>query len=249
MENLRLEDELLIQHKIDNTLTAHEEEVFAKLIETSQKARKFYQDLLEVSQLLHKDAKNGPLINFSKEILHRIIKNKNFDAYNHNKGKLIHQKFANKILSYAAILMVGLMVGSLAIYFARTNETPDKQMLAGTMSEKPAHYSVTSNGTEILLDEFQTDYLKLTTVAIETNETIRIIITFKNHSLQIKNINLLYSEGTFHLENIQNNQLTYSCNGTHVFQLNRLKSGTIFLPFTIEFQKNGTVLKKINFES
>jgi len=247
MKRIEPKDELIIQNKIDRSLSAEEEERFNKLIATSSMARKFYADLLTLQQSLESDSKRIPLVDFSTKIMSEV------------KGKQIQLKpeihksqfrilpFRTNFLAYAAILLIGLVIGSMATYLATsTHQIADERQFSGTISSLPAlNFDYYQDGTQIKVQELLTPEVKIMTVFIHTEETIQCRISGSNARITDKNITLQFAEGKFLFVESGKEALQYSCSGSIVFQIKETTQTDPSNKLSLQFSKNNLIIKQI----
>ena len=247
MKELEPQDELIIQNKIDGNLSAEEEIYFKELIRTSPQARKFYEDLLSLQHALGMDSKFIPPVDLVEEIL-PVVKSKQKPA----KKEMDTWQFwvylsqAN-FMAYAAILLVGLFVGSLITYLGvSTNQLTDERQFSGTISARPAmNFDYNQDGTQIKVQELLTPKVKLVTVFIQTGIPVQCSISGINSKISEKNILLQFAEGKFLPVASSDEALQYSCSGWIVFQIKGNPDTGLPNKLSLAFSKNGKVIKQL----
>lgn len=241
---MKKEDELLIQKKIDGILTAEEEERFIELIENSVQAHELYRKLLELHHSIVSDAESVPVIDFSKEIMQKLNDHKVRNRFSR------FSTFRTNVLAYAAILFVGLFIGSIATYLGTsTNQTIDESQLLGTIADDPEqNFDFNGDGIEIKVREFKTSKVDLTTISINTIDTIQCRIQANNKEFTSRNIKLQFSEGQFQLKDTMNNELQYSCCGSLVFQINRINGTKNLDSLLIRFVRDGLIINQLDLK-
>lgn len=248
MKTLEPEDELLIQNKIDDNLSAEEEIVFSKLIETSFLARKFYEDLLLLQHILGMDSKYIPHVDFSKEIM-PVVKDKQKPLKLEMNTRQFWAYLSQvNFLAYAAILFIGLFIGGIVTYLGTsTNQIANESQFSGTISALPAmNFDYNQDGTQIKVQELLTPKVKIATVFIHTEEPIQCSISGSNAKVIEKNILLQFAEGEFFPVESGNEALQYSCSGWIVFQIKGTTDTNSPNKLSLVFTKNGMAIKQLN---
>lgn len=243
---MKKEDELLIQNKIDGLLTLAEEGRFVELIEKSSQAREYYKELLELHRAIEHDSENIPVIDFSNEIMQAVNTKQQV-----GRAKSSFVRFSilrSNLLAYAAILFVGLFIGSIATYLGTsTNQPIDKNSLSGTIADEPKqnfHYN--DDTTEIAVREIGDREINYTMIAINTVDSLQCCIAASSKAFTDKNIELWFTDGKFMLKDTTKNELQYLCSGSVVFQINRMASTNTLDPFMIRFIRNGLIINQLN---
>lgn len=248
MKTLEPKDELLIQNKIDGSLSAGEEIWFDKLIENSPQARKFYEDLLILQKAMESDSKSIPSVDFTEEIV-PAVKSKQKPP----KPEMSTSQFwifltnAN-FMAYAAILLVGLVIGSLVTNRGiPSGQMPDERQFSGTISALPAlNFDYNQDGTQIKVQELLTPKVKITTVYIHTELPVQCKISGTSPAITDKNILLQFADGQFLPMETGNEMLQYSCSGWIVFQIKASSESSSSRNLSIEFAKNNMIIKQVN---
>jgi hypothetical protein len=247
MKTLEPKDELLIQNKIDGNLSAEEEIEFRELIETSPHARKFYEDLLSLQHALGMDSKGIPPVDFVEEILH-VVKSKQKPP----KPEMDTRQFwaflsQINFMAYAAILLVGLFIGSLMTYLGNSNnQLTDERQFSGTISALSAmNFDYNQDGTQIKIQELITPKVKIATIFIHTEEPVQCSISGNDAKVIEKNILLQFADGKFLPLESGNEALQYSCSGWIVFQIKGVTDTNSPNKLSLVFTKNGTVIKQL----
>ncbi len=247
MEMPEPEEELLIQNKIDGNLSAEEEILFRELIENSPKARKFYEDLMSLHHALEIDSKAISSIDFAEEILPAVKSKQKPAKPEMNTWQFwVYLSQAN-FLAYAAILLVGLFVGSIITYLGvSTNQLADERQFSGTISAMPAmNFDYNQDGTQIKVQELLTQKIKIVTVFIQTETPVECDISGTNSKVDEKNVLLQFSEGKFLLVASGDATLRYSCSGWIVFQIKGTPDAISPNKLSLAFRKNGKIIKQL----
>lgn len=212
---LKSEEEIIIQSKIDGTLSAEEEKQFDNLIRSSEEARNLYNELAGLDQSLKHDAESIPVIDFSGEIMENV----STDVKTIKMTSVILKRW----LSYAAVLAVGLFIGGLGVYVGTSSfDTPDVRQISGTMT-KPSDGKLvySKDGNEIEIQQTEYGKWKLLTVAVTSLDNIDIEITDETEKLKESDVSLALSSGKFDLKESRSGKLCYTNNGDNIFQINQ----------------------------
>ncbi|MBN1927225.1 MAG: hypothetical protein JW798_15435 [Prolixibacteraceae bacterium] len=211
---MKKKDEILIQQKIDGQLRPAEEAKFNQLIAKSGKAKTLYERLLAVDLAIKNDSKNINETDLSDSILETINNNKNLKT-------LKFRKINHELLKYAAILILGILLGGTAgIMFIGNNEQIYKDSISGTITKNIQESKVfTDENTTIEVQGVNLDNSTVTFVAIETSKTIECIIANNNKTISINDVKPLINDTNIELAEENKNSFKYIVNGPVVFQI------------------------------
>lgn len=231
MKKVKRQDQIIIRKKIEGFLTTVEEEQFNKLMGTSEEARSYYQKEAILHHSLEYDSSQIPEVDISDPIM-QSVNSLNIRRQSPGKVRIIKPVSRILLLSYAAILLIGLIMGSMATYLGTTNvKMPDVKEVSGTLA-RPAGdgYSFNQAGTGIKVSNFTSGEFRMLIVEIETADSILCTIRDEQKTELSPNIMLLFSDGNFRQTNQQGNEESYQCSGKNVFLINNvdpLKTGSI----------------------
>jgi hypothetical protein len=218
--------QIIIQKKIDGVLSASEEEQFDELIKTSPEARSFYQKVAILHHTLEFDSGHIPEIDFSDQIIQalehdRIIRRPFLEKVQH-----FYVGNRRQILAYAAILMIGLIFGSVATYLGISQvKMPDAEVVSGTIAKPTGDgYTFNQAGTGIKIQNFKSDDFRMLIVDIETIDTVLCTIRDGQVAESSGNVKLLFTKGNFQIAKKDEGGLSYLCNGKNVFLVNNVDS-------------------------
>lgn len=243
MEKLEKEDERIIQKKIDGLLSVQEEERFNELMKNSLQARNLYRGLLDIHRSLEKDSKYTPQIDFAHEIM-QTIKSKHAQQSIFSKTNKLR---LSAWLAYAAILLIGLFIGSLVTYLGTSTSVPDTNQISGTIAAtQEQNFEYNRDGTDIKIQEFKTSKVKISVISINSEDAVQCLISGNNTGITEKNISLQYADGQFHALETANDKLQYVCSGSVVFQICRNIDTNLSDSLSIQFVKNGQTIKHLN---
>jgi hypothetical protein len=243
---VKKKDKILIQNKIDGELNPQEEIEFSQLIKQSNDALNYYHKLFKLSSILNSDADKVAAIDFSKGIM-QSIKNKQANSSTHLKPTIKLSFVRNKLMTYAAILLIGLVVGSLLTYnFTNSNSIENNVLLSGTIGKIPeTENSIYSDkNTKIKLRELENENYSLFIFSIQTTDTITCTIVDQFNVILSEAVILLSkTDDTFF--NIESEMpLKYSIQGTTSFQINAKNKKNV----SIKFSGKKKLLKQVELE-
>ena len=243
---LKAKDEIIIQCKIDGTLTDAETVRFNELIETSHEARALYRQLLALHKALEDDSKDIPTTDVSENVMQMISTKTKVNRQFPKQSGTFTMHFRKNFLVYAAMLLLGLVIGSLATYLKTSSDTwSDITAVTGTIVQSHEKaYLYNKNGTKIKMQQFNSDSFHLLTYAVNTKDTVYCTISGIGNELTEKNVELLLAEGIFQLTSASEGELKYLCVGKTIFQIKEMAKPS----FNIRFTNKNKVICELNVD-
>jgi hypothetical protein len=232
MKKIKKQDQIIIRKKIDGVLSPSEEVLFNELIETSPEARSFYQKEAIMHHCLEYNSSHVPEIDLSDKIIQAVKPIKIIRRPFSKKIQLFTSVNSSHILAYAAILMIGLILGSIATYFGATHIIlPDASEVSGTIANPVDDgYSFNRKGTAIKVQNFKSGDFRMVIVDIETTDSVLCTIRDCQKTVSVQNIKLLFSDGSFQTAKQDEIEQSYLCRGKNIFLINnvdRFNTGSI----------------------
>ncbi len=161
-------DILIIQKKVDGTLTANEEELFRELTASNPHAEDLYKELLCVQQNLLDNAAGIPSVDLTDDVMAAIRR----------KSKT-HNVFLagwRRYYAYAALVVLVFTLGVLAAnYLIPPAGTWQQEDIAGTMTGKhPSSFADREEGVEIEMEEYRKDELLVYTLFVTSRDSLEV---------------------------------------------------------------------------
>ncbi len=247
MTNIGKKEEWMIQSKIDGNPTGRDEEQFNELMRNSAEARIAYQRLLSLDHAIKRDSENIPAADFSTRIMRRLKEGQNTVAGVPGKTIRFIPDKSRKMLVYAAILLTGLLSGSLITYIStREDQHPNATVVSGTMAERivPGEY-YSQNGTQIKITQAEADSFRLFTITLTSAGPVDLTIDGSDEKLRKDQLVVLFSDGIFQVKEADNGSLLGRCSGKHIFQISCKKPARS--PH-IRFSRNNRIFYELNPE-
>ncbi|MFA5302649.1 MAG: hypothetical protein WC395_08190 [Bacteroidales bacterium] len=170
-------DILIIQKKIDGTLTSKEEDLFRELTGSNPDAGALYKELLHVQQTLHEDVSRIPAVDVTGNVM-AAIKRK-------STVKKVSLPGWKRYYAYAALLVVVFTLGVLAAnYMIPPLGTWKNEDIAGTMAGKhTSAFKDHDEGIEIDVEEFRKEGLFVNTLFVKSRDSLKVeFIPGQDHS-------------------------------------------------------------------
>jgi len=171
------DDILLIQRKVDGTLTEQEETVFIALTGSNPEAAALYKELLCVQQQLYDDAAGIPAIDVTADVMGTI----------RQKSRMSHVFGGGwkKYYAYAALLVLVFTLGVLAAnYLIPPLHTWQQEDIAGTMTAKQdADFKDDKNGIEIHMATYRKPGSFVNTLIVNSRDSLMVEFLKQDHSV------------------------------------------------------------------
>ncbi|HRW94655.1 MAG TPA: hypothetical protein P5167_02290 [Bacteroidales bacterium] len=171
------DDILLIQRKVDGTLTEHEETVFHALTASNPRAAELYKELLCVQQKLRDDAAGIPTVDVTGDVMAAVERK--------TKVRNVFLYGWKSLYAYAALFILVFTLGVLAAnYLIPPLGTWQQEDIAGTMTRKhTSAYKDHEEGIEIDMEAFRKEGLFVNALFVKSRDSLKVeFIPGQNHS-------------------------------------------------------------------
>lgn len=242
---MKTKNKILIQNKIDGKLTPANEKDFERLLKRSSKARRFFKAQLAMHNAVLTDAGSQAEIDITQQVMSQI-KNGVKSAPNKATKQFKLKRISSNLLKYAAVLILGIIIGSTSIYLAyNQNEMANLRQLAGTLVGTKQQKTIFSDSktTIHIQNNFYTNRHKAT-IDIKTDDLIDCFISDRLQQLEPKNIVAQHNEFNFLETETEENALQYACKGTTTFEINTLNNNSIHLVF----MRDNEIIMQVNLD-
>ncbi|NCC73172.1 MAG: hypothetical protein EOM06_07210 [Sphingobacteriia bacterium] len=242
----RLEE--LVNKKLDNLLTAAEQAELQKLLASSDEARQYAQKMETIHTQLLSAATEQNTIDVREKIMNRIITSKQTITMKQEKNALWWRTINRQSMKYAAILLIGIMLGaSLTYLFTLGRLNTDVNLAKGLMSSHQGNSSYFSgedwqiNANYMIIDK-EVDLF----VSVRTNNEIQINMqldpqVFKIINSQCQGCNQAPNA------NVYSGNVSFSSMGETVYKTQLSYHPGIVSPVRISVSQNGTILYEGDF--
>lgn len=205
-------DILLIQNKVDGTLSRHQEELFASLVESSSQANDLYAKLLALHREMNERADLIPEVDITQEVMRRIA-DKSF----------FHRMFSGsvKIYAFAASLVLVFILGALAVTFLipSVRNLPEDQ-LSGTMAPKePSLWTYHDKGIDIEVQQYRRVGLQVYWVSVFSANNLNIVFSSQGEPVADGMMKIIDSDDLVREVEDPDRGLSYICRGNVIFAL------------------------------
>ena len=220
------DDILIIQRKVDGTLTEQEETVFHALTASNPRAAELYKGLLCVQQKLRDDAAGIPAVDVTVDVM-AAVEHK-------TKVRNVFLYGWKRYYAYAALFVLVFTLGVLAAnYVIPPLGTWQQEDIAGTMTGKrAANFKDDKNGIEIHMEEYRKAGSFVNTLFVSSRDSLMVEFVLEN--------NTPGNEPEPHLEQNHSVYAVYGKNA--IFTITNPPVAS-----TIIFTQNGKQVHKIKF--
>jgi len=170
-------DILIIQGKVDDTLTEKEEAVFHALTGSNPDAAALYEELLCVQQKLRDDAARIPAMDVTGSVM---------SAIRHKAGvSAVFPGVLKKYYAFAALFVLVFALGVLAAnYLIPPLGSLNNEELTGTMAGKHTDaFKDQEAGVEIDLEAYRKEGLLIYTLFVKSRDSLHVeFVSGRDHS-------------------------------------------------------------------
>jgi hypothetical protein len=239
MTRIKKLDQEIIQRKIDGVLSPEEEHKFKALMDSSPAALESYRKISLVHHTLKFNTSHIPEVNFADAIMEKIEADKSALKLAAGKFRFFTFGDSRQIMAYAAVLLAGLILGSIFTYYGTTHSgMTEAQQVTGTVARhKGNDLSFSNSGTDINIRKIESGRFLAMIIEVSTLDTIYCSLRSESQTNSLpEEIQTLYSEG----QSIVTKQgRGYLCQGKNIFLVNNAER---LMPGSITFSRNGKTI-------
>ncbi|TVR38920.1 MAG: hypothetical protein EA394_10195 [Bacteroidia bacterium] len=241
MSTISSELELLVNRKLDGTISPKEQEVLDRILSESEEAVRFLRDMEKLESSLRGVAREEIKPELSQEVMEQIhIKQKHvFGA--EKKSFKMHFRFQRRqLFRYAAILIIGLLIGSAATLMLQPgrifHNTGD---MSGTMAARSGEKLAFSHDSwQVEINPMVVDQMAILIISVASDRPLDVNLSFDTQAYRLSRAR--YLSGTDIGSAIQAGSISFGVSGKAVYQivLNQYSgmSSPVFLELTQEDQ-------------
>ncbi len=193
MDQLSSRFKYLVQRKLDNILTLKEQREFEGLIAESEQARLYHEKMVRMHNDLLEINRGSQEIDISNEIMEVIMENKSHQASKQHGIMAKSTLKWQRIFKYAAVLLIGLMIGSAATYvYFKGDFKPDTGSAAATFSARSGQvYSFSGEGWKLIVNYFIIDKEISLFTTLQSSNMLEVNFEFNQQVFKILTHNCL----------------------------------------------------------
>lgn len=234
--------ESLVARKLDGTLTAEEREELDQLLATSEEHRKYLQQMEQLEKGLKQRAQKRVQADLSLKVMERIQAKKSPGARRSNIVAGNFRAGSRQLMRYAAILLIGLVVGSaLTLVLLPGRIMPDPTDVAATMSARSGQkLSFSQNSWQMHIHPMVVDQMVIVVVSASSADPMDIRLAFDTQAYRF--IRSRYLSGMDAGSVMQAGAVHFGVEGEAVYQLVLQQIPGMTAPFLLEVVQDGRIV-------
>jgi len=234
--------EYLVARKLDGTLTGDERKEFDQLLAASEDHRKYLQQMEQLEEGLKQRAQKRVQPDFSPKVMERIRAKKGPGTGRSNIVRGHFMEASRPLLRYAAILLIGLVVGSaLTLVLLPGRIIPDPTDVAATMSARSGQkLSFSQNSWQMHIHPMVVDQMVIVVVSASSVHPMDIRLAFDTQAYRF--IRSRYLSGMDAGSVMQAGAVHFGVEGEAVYQLVLQQIPGMTAPFLLEVAQDGRIV-------
>ncbi len=234
--------EYLVDQKLDGTLTGKGRKELDQLLAASEDHRKYLQHMEQLEEGLKQTAQRRVQPDFSPKVMERLQAKKSPGT---GRSNIITGHFmaaSRPLLRYAAILLIGLVVGSaLTLVLLPGRIIPDPMDVAATMSARSGQkLSFNQDGWQMHIHPMVVDQMVIVVVSASSEHPMDIRLAFDTQAYRF--IRARYLSGRDAGSVMQAGAVHFGVEGEAVYQLVLQQIPGMTAPFLLEVVQDGRIV-------
>ncbi len=244
MSTISTELELLVNRKLDGTITKDELDDLQRLVTESDEARRYLRDMEQMDASLRNVARDRAMPDLSREVMERIRRDQQRVFVADKKSLPLRVRFQGRqLLRYAAILVVGLFLGSAVTLLVKPggifHDTGD---MAGTMAARSGQkLALAQDDWQIQINPMLVDQTVILVFSVASDRPLDISLSFDTQAYRLIRARTL--SGTDKGSSTQAGEVSFSVSGKTVYQVVLNQHSGMSSPFYLEVLQEGHLLQ------
>lgn len=234
--------EYLVAQKLEGTLTAEDREELNRLLAVSSDARRYLQQMEDLEAALMRSAEIRTQPDLSKGVMERIRAKRSPGTRRSNIVTGHFRAGSRQLLRYAAILLIGLVVGSaLTLVVLPGRIMPDPTDVAATMSARSGQkLSFSQDSWQMHIHPMVVDQMVIVVVSASSVQPMDIRLAFDTQAYRF--IRARYLSGMDAGSVMQAGAVHFGVEGEAVYQLVLQQIPGMTAPFLLEVVQDGRIV-------
>lgn len=186
----------LINAYIDGVITPGQKAVLDEEIQKDPSAKQYFDEMVSLNDVLLKDSENQKDVDFSREIMNNINKDKYTKPVKESSfWETFNFAFSNN-LRYASVFSLGILVGVICyvtMFTAKNSVIISDNEISGTMVDisRPPNFSkgeavtIDNNGVKANIASFFQNDMIMTEIKVKSDENISMNFSFNDQNLKV----------------------------------------------------------------
>ncbi len=234
--------EYLVAQKLDGTLAGEERKELDQLLAASEDHRKYLRQMEQLEEGLKQAAQKRVQQDFSPKVMERIRVKKSPGTRRSNIVTGHFRAGSRQLLRYAAILLIGLVVGSaLTLVVLPGRIMPDPTDVAATMSARSGQkLSFSQDSWQMHIHPMVVDQMVIVVVSASSIHPMDIRLAFDTQAYRF--IRARYLSGMDAGSVMQAGAVHFGVEGEAVYQLVLQQIPGMTAPFLLEVVQDGRIV-------
>lgn len=242
MSTISTELELLVNRKLDGTISEEELDALHRLVSESDEARCYLRDMEQMDASLRNFARDRVEPDLSREVMERIRHDQERVFGTGKQSQSLRFRLqGQQLLRYAAILIVGLFLGSaLTLMIQPGRLFYDTTKMAGTMAARSGQKLVFSQDDwQVQINPMIVDQMAILVFSAASDQPLDVSLSFDSQTYRL--IRARYLSGTDRGSAMQAGAVRFGINGKAVYQVVLNQNSGMSTPLFLEVIQDGTV--------
>lgn len=248
MSTISTELELLVNRKLDGTISKEELNTLHNLTTESDEARQYLRNMERLDRSLRNFARNKADPNLGRQVMERISQDQEGKFGTGKKILPLHFGIQWKqLLRYAAILIVGLFLGSAVTLLVQSRHMfDDTKNMAGTISAISGQkLAFSQDDWQLQINPMLVDQMVILVFSTTSEQPLDVALSF--NSLDYRLIRARHLSGDDRGSTMQSGAVSFSVKGKAVFQIVLNQNSGMSSPFNLEVIRDGQVIYASEF--
>jgi hypothetical protein len=238
--------QILVDQKLEGTLSIEGQKELEHLLFVSEEARSYAKQMEELHESLLLAGQSKKEISIEQEVLKKIMEKPTPTIIEMPPPFNIRMRSFNKeFVRYAAIFVIGLLLGSSLTFLVMPDKSPlSKRDIGATVSARSGQtLTISKDSWQIELQPVIVSDVILLIINARTSDLLQINLFFDHQAYQFEGTSLLSYE-TLPVVFPSPEKVSFEVSGSMVAQIALKSVSDIKKPFVLEVLQNETIIYK-----
>ncbi len=243
MSTISTELELLVNRKLDGTISPDEQDTLHRIVSESDEARRYLRDMEQLDASLRNFASDRAEPELSSTVMERVRQEQQHVFEANKKSLPLHFRIQGRqLLRYAAVLIVGLLLGSAVTQMVQPGRMfQDTTEMVGTMAARSGQkLAFSQDDWQVQINPMIVDQMVILVFSAASDQPLDVNLSFNTQAYRL--IRARQLSGTDRGSAMQSGAVRFGVSGKIVYQVVLNQNSGMSAPFFLEVIQDGSVL-------
>ncbi|MDR4987506.1 MAG: hypothetical protein RG741_01550 [Bacteroidales bacterium] len=240
MSKISSELEVLVNRKLDGTISREELDALHRILSESEDVRRYLRDMEELDASLRNFVRAPAVPDMSPSVMERIRQDRERVFGSDSKSLPLMIRFQGRaLLRYAAMLAIGILLGSVVTLMVQPGRLlTDSREMAGTMAARSGQkMAFAQDDWQVQVNPMVVDNMVILVLTAAADDPIEVTLSFDTEAYRL--LRARYLSGREMHETVRADRISFGVQGKTHYQIVLNKNTGFTGPFVLEVLQEG----------